>query len=77
MNPYYQDPTGNKIYNGDALAVLKTLPDESVQMCMCSPPYWGLRNYAGGADIVWGGDEKCEHRWGVESEKVRHSKIWA
>ena len=53
MNPFYEDSTGNKIYNGDALAVLKTLPDESVQMCMTSPPYWGLRNYAGGADIVW------------------------
>jgi len=77
MKPFYHDPTGNKIYNGDALTVLKTLPDESVQMCMTSPPYWGLRNYAGGEDIIWGGDEKCEHRWGVESKKVRHSKIWA
>jgi len=30
---------------GDALEQLKTLPDESVQMCVTSPPYWGLRDY--------------------------------
>ena len=30
---------------GDALAMLKTLPDESVQCCVTSPPYWGLRSY--------------------------------
>ena len=30
---------------GDALTVLKELPDESVQMCVTSPPYYGLRDY--------------------------------
>ena len=30
---------------GDALAMLRTLPDESVQTCVTSPPYWGLRDY--------------------------------
>ncbi len=33
------------LYVGDALEVLRTLPDESVQMCCTSPPYWGLRDY--------------------------------
>ena len=33
------------IIPGDALAVLKTLPDESVNCCVTSPPYWGLRDY--------------------------------
>ena len=33
------------IYEGDALAVLKTLKSESVQMCVTSPPYYGLRDY--------------------------------
>lgn len=51
------------IYCGHAIEVLKQLPDESVQMCITSPPYWGLRNYSGGSDIVWGGDENCEHEW--------------
>jgi site-specific DNA-methyltransferase (cytosine-N4-specific) len=30
---------------GDALTVLRTLADESVQCCVTSPPYWGLRDY--------------------------------
>ena len=33
------------ILNGDALTMLCTLPDESVQCCVTSPPYWGLRDY--------------------------------
>lgn len=35
----------NKIYNGNALDVLKTFPDESVDMVITSPPYWALRDY--------------------------------
>ncbi len=35
----------NTIIQGDALAVLRGLPDESVQCCVTSPPYWGLRDY--------------------------------
>ena len=33
------------ILTGDALAMLRTLPDKSVQCCVTSPPYWGLRDY--------------------------------
>lgn len=33
------------IYQGDSLSVLKTLESESVQMCVTSPPYYGLRDY--------------------------------
>jgi len=35
----------NKILQGDCLEVLKTLPDESIDMVMTSPPYWALRDY--------------------------------
>ncbi len=35
----------NKIYQGDSLEVLKTLPDCSINCCVTSPPYWGLRDY--------------------------------
>jgi site-specific DNA-methyltransferase (cytosine-N4-specific) len=35
----------NKIYCGDSLSILKTLPDNSVSCVMTSPPYWGLRDY--------------------------------
>lgn len=34
-----------KILIGDALAQLAGLPDESVQCCVTSPPYYGLRCY--------------------------------
>ena len=34
-----------QIIQGDALDVLRTLPDKSVQCCVTSPPYWGLRDY--------------------------------
>jgi DNA modification methylase len=30
---------------GDCRDVLRTLPDESVHCVVCSPPYWGLRDY--------------------------------
>ena len=33
------------IHHGDALAVLRTLPDASVNCCVTSPPYYGLRDY--------------------------------
>ena len=35
----------NKIHNMDCLEGLKLLPDETVDCCVTSPPYWGLRNY--------------------------------
>lgn len=35
----------NQIIQGDTLEVLKTLPDESIDMTITSPPYWGLRDY--------------------------------
>lgn len=33
------------ILNGDALDMLRILPDESVNCCVTSPPYYGLRDY--------------------------------
>ena len=35
----------NTILQGDSLEELKTLPDEGVDMCITSPPYWALRDY--------------------------------
>ncbi len=49
-----------EIRQGDALERLREMPDRSVQMCITSPPYYGLRDYG---TAVWeGGDEGCEHR---------------
>lgn len=33
------------ILNGDCRDILKTLPEKSVQCCVTSPPYFGLRDY--------------------------------
>lgn len=33
------------LYLGDALSVLKDLPNGSAQSAITSPPYWGLRDY--------------------------------
>lgn len=33
------------LHVGDALEQLRALPAESVQVCVTSPPYWGLRDY--------------------------------
>ncbi len=34
-----------RILQGDCREVLRTLPADSVQCCVTSPPYWGLRDY--------------------------------
>lgn len=36
---------GVTIHLGDCREVLKSLPDCSVNCCVTSPPYWGLRDY--------------------------------
>ena len=41
----------NTIHTGDALDVLRTLPDSSVDCCITSPPYYGLRDYGVGGQI--------------------------
>lgn len=35
----------NKVYLGDAIELAKTLPDESIDCVVTSPPYYGLRDY--------------------------------
>jgi len=64
MKPYWQY-NGNEIYHGDALEILKQLPDESVNCCVTSPPYWGLRDY--GTASWKGGDSSCDHKYHVSS----------
>lgn len=40
------------ILHGDSASVLKTLPDECVDMCVTSPPYFGLRVYGSGEQEI-------------------------
>lgn len=42
---------GVRILTGDSLEVLPTLDAESIQCCVTSPPYWGLRDYDHPAQI--------------------------
>lgn len=44
MMPYYETDAIS-IYHGNALDVLKSMGAETVQCCVTSPPYWGLRDY--------------------------------
>ena len=41
----------NKIICGDAVETLRTLPPESVNCCITSPPYYGLRDYGAAGQI--------------------------
>jgi len=52
----------NQILVGDAREQLARIPDGSVQCCVTSPPYFGLRDY--GTAAWHGGDPECQH--GVE-----------
>ena len=61
----------NTIYNGDCLEVLKTLPNESINCVVTSPPYWGLRDYG---TAKWeGGDENCKHLCAKEKSRYDYS----
>ena len=40
-----------QILTGDSLTILPTMAAESVQCCVTSPPYWGLRDYEHPAQI--------------------------
>lgn len=52
----------NIVIRGNALEVLREYPDEFFDCVVTSPPYYSLRWYPG-AECVWGGDKRCEHRW--------------
>ena len=43
-----------RVYNMDVMKALKQLPDESVDMQITSPPYWGLRSYGKEVEVDWG-----------------------
>lgn len=44
MTPYYTDDQVT-LWHGDSMQVLTVLPAESVNCCVTSPPYYGLRDY--------------------------------
>lgn len=60
----------NTIIQGNTLEVLKNIPDNSINMVITSPPYWGLRCYNTNPQI-WDGDENCKHEWNTEIIRKR------
>lgn len=46
------------LYADDCREVLRTMTSASVQCCVTSPPYWGLRNYGVAAQL--GLEQTCE-----------------
>lgn len=57
---------------GDVRQKLTELEPESVHMAVTSPPFWGLRKYSGEQDLVWGGDENCQHEWNIQKISLLH-----
>jgi len=57
--PYYSDDSVT-LHHGDALAVLREMSDQSVNCCVTSPPYFGLRDYG----------EECQY--GLESSPAEY-----
>jgi hypothetical protein len=61
-----------QVIQGDAVERLRALPDESVQTCVTSPPYFGLRDYGVEGQIglelpptsTWPGWSRCSARSG-------------
>lgn len=53
-------PPNVEILQGDVLDQLATLPDKSIQCCVTSPPYWGLRDY-GTASWEGGDPDNPDH----------------
>ena len=59
-------------YVGDVIDCLRMLPDDCINCVVTSPPYYGLRAYAGDQNVVWGGAADCEHDW-TEKERLTTS----
>ena len=66
----------NKIFQGNALDVLKTFPEKSVSMAITSPPYWGLRDYQS-EDTVWDDENLVghEHDFSVVAPPRRNRNV--
>lgn len=65
-----------EVHVGHVLDSLAAMPAESVQTCITSPPYWGLRKYAGEQVTAWSDGEWA---YGLEDTPERwadHTAEW-
>lgn len=73
MTPAFQTKSGSAtIYVGNCITTLQQLPAGSVQCCITSPPYWGLRQYLFDNAVVLRYDLTDEERLFVLSELEKH-----
>lgn len=64
----YYDFDRVKIYQGDVLTEIQNIESESVQCCVTSPPYWGLRQYLFDNAVIWRYDLTQEEKIYLEKE---------
>jgi len=60
----------DRVLYGDALTVLRTFPSGIAQTCVCSPPYWSLKDY--GTRSWIGGAAECGH----EAHAIEQPSVW-
>lgn len=56
-------PKDCHIIEGNALDVLRSMKNDSVDCVVCSPPYWSLRDYGSAVDSIWDAHPGCNHQW--------------
>lgn len=57
------DQYRNQILVGNNLLELAKLPEKNIHCVICSPPYWGLRNYGSDPQIWPPAANNCEHEF--------------
>src|SRR6266540_6924665 len=59
-------PTG-RVIQGNAYDLISGLPDDSIDLIISSPPYWGLRTYGQDhnweVEAEWDGKENPSYEW--------------
>ena len=66
--------TRNQLFTGDAIDLIKRLPDKSIQCVVTSTPYWAMRIYDTTFEREWADGEICP--FGLEQTPegfIRHS----
>jgi len=63
----------NKIIQGNALSELKKMTADSIDCCITSPPYFGLRSYET-IPQIWDANPGCGHEWIEDIQKPKGGK---
>ncbi len=50
----------NRIHQGHTLDLLRQMPNDSIDLCITSPPYFGLRAYGKETEVDWPDGSHCQ-----------------